>query len=308
MAVFKRNVPAWSKVRRFFPISRKFRVLLALTAFVHLLNVASFTTRADLHRMVPRLVRELQRNSVSWDKLLSEARTRPRFSSSFPASVFVISLKQSSRRRKPLTDVLERNGVPHEIVFATDGRLPFRDVDLKYAGEKKLRKMGNTQVKYSVSTSQHQASDYILHERLRFGCYLSHVHLWEDLVLSKKPYYVVLEDDIRLETNNFAKVLAKELEKLPADWDLFYLNSCQTRKGGILRPGILQLKGALCTYGYAISMGGAAKLLMDTALRSEKPVDHMLDESIYKLVVSAYQADPPMIGVRPEQSTLQYPV
>ena len=77
--------------------------------------------------------------------------------------------------------------------------------------------------------------------------------------------------------------------------------------GELLRPGIRQLKGALCTFGYAISLTGASKLIQHTAIRSEKPIDHMLDEAIYTAFLNAYHADPPLIFPRKLKSTLAYP-
>ena len=35
-----------------------------------------------------------------------------------------------------------------------------------------------------------------LHERLRFGCYMSHVMLWETVVKEKTELVVILEDDV----------------------------------------------------------------------------------------------------------------
>ena len=64
-----------------------------------------------------------------------------------------------------------------------------------------------------------------MHERLRFGCYMSHVLLWQKLLQMEDPHAVVLEDDTVI-TNNFSDELKARLERLPDNWDILFLNGC----------------------------------------------------------------------------------
>ena len=54
------------------------------------------------------------------------------------------------------------------------------------------------------------------------GCYLSHLQILKDFVLSKQKYCLILEDDIHLE-KNFKIDLRDALQECPEDWDLLYL-------------------------------------------------------------------------------------
>lgn len=228
------------------------------------------------------------------------ARSRPTYMVPVDAHVFVISLSRTPARRAQLLDSLVRMEIQYDIFPAVDGRLPFEKQDiLKYAAVRKQHKL---ELYHSYSS----ISDSALHERLRFGCYLSHVHLWQLQTEEESAHLVILEDDVSL-AQGFYVELKDRMQKLPDTWDIFYLNSCHTKYGGLLRPGIFQLRGALCTYGYAISLAGARKLLKHTAIRSEKPIDHMLDEAIYTSLLTAYHAHPPLIFPQKVKSTLAYP-
>ena len=187
-----------------------------------------------------------------------------------------------------------------------DGKKAFAHEDIQnFAGDRRRSRLIPTGLQDS-QTYMSTDIDLDLHERLRFGCYLSHIHLWEKIVASKSPYAIILEDDVSIR-ENFYNSTRRLINNLPLTWDIFYLNSCQTRIAGLFRPGIVQLKGALCTYGYAISTNGAKKLLRNTARQSDKPVDHMLDEAIYSSLLHAYHASPPLIVPRVSTTTLAYP-
>ena len=54
------------------------------------------------------------------------------------------------------------------------------------------------------------------------GCYLSHLQILKDFVLSQKKYFLIFEDDMHLE-KNFKIDLRDALQECSEDWDLFYL-------------------------------------------------------------------------------------
>jgi len=265
---------------------------------------------AEINRVVPRAVREIRRSSVPWRERLARDLSKPVYRDlSNETLVYLISLDRTPDRREPLLRQLDDLAIAYEVFYAVDGRKGFRIEDVeKYAGRRKQNKLGVNfmdAMQDDISSST-LSSALTLHERLRFGCYLSHVHIWEKLVLSQTTHMVILEDDVSI-APNFDGRLKLSLAQLPESWDIFYLNSCFTKLGGVLRPGIVQIRGALCTHGYVISQGGARKLLGKTAVRSEKAIDHMLDQALYSSLLSGFQADPPLVFPRNSASTLAYP-
>ena len=144
-----------------------------------------------------------------------------------------------------------------------------------------------------------------LHERLRFGCYLSHVSLWRHVIRAEAPLAIVLEDDAVV-SSNFASALVLILEKLPIGWDVLFLNGCFKKFGPAFADGIRQSRGGLCTYSYVISAKGAFTLMRRSTLRSEKPIDHVLDGEILAGRLLAFHADPPLARTVPKRSTLAY--
>lgn len=90
-----------------------------------------------------------------------------------------------------------------------------------------------------------------LHERLRFGCYMSHVSLWQNLLQMEAPYAVVLEDDTVI-TDNFSDELKVRLHRLPDNWDVLFLNGCYKKLGYVFDDGLRQSRGGLCTFAYSL--------------------------------------------------------
>ena len=145
-----------------------------------------------------------------------------------------------------------------------------------------------------------------LHERLRFGCYMSHVFLWQNMLRENLPFAVVLEDDVAISAN-FSREVKSKLETLPSDWDLFYLNGCFKKFGPTYDTGIRHSRGGLCTFGYVISAKAAGVLLQDAVFHSSKPIDHVLDEEVLSGRLLAFHADPPLVHTLPKlSSTLAY--
>ena len=145
-----------------------------------------------------------------------------------------------------------------------------------------------------------------MHERLRFGCYMSHVLLWQKLLQMDVPYAVVLEDDAVI-TDNFSDELKARLQKLPDNWDIMFLNGCYKKFGYVFDDGLRQSRGGLCTFAYTISLKGARYLLHRAVDRSDKPIDHILDyETLMGRLVS-FHADPSLAHTSSNKlSTLAY--
>ena len=110
------------------------------------------------------------------------------------------------------------------------------------------------------------------------------------------PYAVVFEDDAVIGAN-FSRELKVRLERLPANWDILFLNGCYKKFGYIFEDGLRQSRGGLCTYAYVISMKGARYLLSHAVVHSDKPIDHVLDYETLTGHLLSFHADPPLAHV-----------
>jgi|TARA_B110000240_G_scaffold185516_1_gene221188 GR25 family glycosyltransferase involved in LPS biosynthesis len=274
----------------------------------------------NIKRLIPRTVRELRRSSLDWEERKSLLLLEEKFmvSTAEEPEVRVISLSRAGERRYRTVASLQRAGIRFRSFDAVDGLSPVSSSSIaKYAGPKKTKRLKATQ---NFSSQQvlrlHEkvrSSGYVtptlriaLHERLRFGCYLSHVSLWQRLVQDELEYLVILEDDVVV-TSDFEGLLLQNLNSLPKSWDLLYLNGCFKHLGPIFRKGLRLARGGLCTYGYVISHKGAELLLHKGALHSDKPIDHMLDEEVLTGNIVAFHSDPPFVFLEHNvTSTLAY--
>ena len=154
-----------------------------------------------------------------------------------------------------------------------------------------------------------ESSEFMAHitaQRLRFGCYMSHISLWRELLLDNVPFFIILEDDVIIE-NEFLSSLRAQINNLPATWGLLYLNGCFRHFGPKWDSGLWVSQGGLCTYGYVISRSAADYFLSSAAMDSDKPLDHMMDEEVLSGRITAFHAEPPLVNlVSGLKSTLNY--
>jgi GR25 family glycosyltransferase involved in LPS biosynthesis len=104
------------------------------------------------------------------------------------------------------------------------------------------------------------------------GCALSHYNIWLDLLEDNNNYYIIFEDDIDFDTNNFIKYLnnAKEYIENNSNIDILFLGFSKTNNNlyfnNIVNNNIdfipfnhnLFLGG---TFGYIITKSGAEKMI-----------------------------------------------
>lgn len=297
-----------------------FRVWLVslLSLIIFVVNGRGKSPTVTMTRLVPRLHRELQRNFVDWKCALKKAHDQPKYTlTGSNLQVVVISLARTRERKHETVNSLEAQGIPWTAHIAVDG---FDDLDMesvkKYAGSKKQRRL---QVTQSLGQAQlvsmkrdYDDSKYIptwlrisLHERLRFGCYISHVSIWQEILRKGAPFAVILEDDAVVAAN-FSNDLQERLQRLPATWDTLFLNGCDKKFGYLFDNGVRQSRGGLCTFAYVISSKGARHLLQRAVLRSDKPIDHVLDYETLKGRLLSFHADPPLAHTSHKKSTLAY--
>ena len=214
-----------------------------------------------------------------------------------------ISLKRLSQRAPQTSLSLQAQGIPWTVHEAFDG-LGEIDAELvsKYAGAKKRKRMSST-FHLEQDILVHLKDKYVrselipnrlresLHERLRFGCFMSHVSIWQELQRRRLPLLLFLKMMLWL-LRTFQTKVKLRLQRLPKDWDLLYLGGCYQRFGERYDVGLLQSRGGLCTYGYVITAKGAAPTSAQAVLHSEKPIDHVLDDETLRAGSSHFTLNP----------------
>jgi len=211
-------------------------------------------------RLLPRGLREFRRRFlIRWTKILIETQRQTKYQIGDKAlHVQIVSPPRLRARSRETVSSLEEQNVSWSFHNSTDGLFELNMFDVrKYAGRKKRKRMIATahfqtsqliQLKLDYDDSKQVSKRYkeSLHERLRFGCYMSHVSLWLEALREGVPFAIVLEDDAIIATNFTGEVTAR-LERLPVDWDLLYLNGCYKRLGLAYDAGLRQSHGGLCT-------------------------------------------------------------
>ena len=271
-------------------------------------------------RAIPRLARWVRRDLlVNWEARYRDVLSRPSYSpENTMFQVRIISLARTPARKLATVHSLKQQGISHSVYDAIDGLDDLnRSEVLRYAGTRKQQRMGLV-----MSTETMQDLEYrdieragdksprgsetgFVHERLRFGCYMSHVNIWLSIVLDDIPLMVILEDDVVVQ-NGFLSTFQRTLSQLPDNWGILYLGGCFRKLGKKLSERLYLSRGGLCTHGYVISKLGARALLNGPALRSNDPVDHMMDRAVLSGALLAFHFEPPIIEVTSRRSTLAY--
>lgn len=268
-------------------------------------------------RFFPRTLRELRRASVNWKYQLRCAQHEPKFvlhSATF--KIYVLSLKRYPRNQT--IHSLQHQGISFEVYPAVDGLEDFdRQKVQTFAGRNKRRwlrmtsEMSSEELlelneRYKAGMLKSKRLRAALHERLRFGCYLSHVLVWQNMLHLGHSFSMVLEDDIVL-NENFMESVASLLQKLPRDWGLLYLNGSHQKFGYRFDDGLTQSRGGVGAFGYLISQNTANKFLHGPALRSDRAIDLMMNEEVLSGRILAFHATPPLVQTIPSMpSSLAY--
>ena len=288
-----------------FTRRKQFLTLVLLAA-----TMISLPTPEWLARLIPRTQRELRRKMVDWHMLLERARQESKFTLDDGEffDLYVISLKRTEGRKNKTVNALKRQHIRFTIFEAVDGLGDLDDVLVqKYAGSKKMHRLLATShmslherlelyKKYDMHALRCESLRVLLHERLRFGVYLSHVQLWEEMLELGLPFIVVLEDDVDLR-RNFRQSFTSLLKQLPKTWDLLYLNGSYKKYGLKYSEGLVQSRGGVGAFGYAISKKAASYYLQHAALRSDRALDLMMNEEVVAGRVLAFHAVPHLVDI-----------
>nr|XP_060613147.1 probable inactive glycosyltransferase 25 family member 3 [Anolis sagrei ordinatus] len=182
--------------------------------------------------------------------------------------IFLINLVRRPDRRQRMLDALLELEIEPLVVNAVDGSA-LNSSDIKKLGVDLLPGYydpfsGRTLTKGEV------------------GCFLSHHHIWKEIVEQGLERSIVLEDDVRFEAYFKERLwrLMDNLELVQMDWDLIYLGRKQVNSDAEeLVEDVRNLvvpEYSYWTLAYIISRQGAQKLVNAQPLSRILPVDEFL--------------------------------
>ncbi|XP_036410516.1 procollagen galactosyltransferase 2-like isoform X2 [Megalops cyprinoides] len=183
--------------------------------------------------------------------------------------IFLINLKRRLDRRQRMLRTLEVLGIEATLIEAVDG---------KALNSSQLQALGIDM----LPGYKDPYSDRVL-TRGEIGCFLSHHHIWTQVVERRLQRVLVLEDDVRFEPRFRSRLLAimENVEHVQLDWDLIYVGRkrLQVKQREQAVEGVSNLvvpDYSYWTLGYALSLQGATKLVHAQPFGKMLPVDEFL--------------------------------
>ncbi|KAM4663760.1 inactive glycosyltransferase 25 family member 3 [Discoglossus pictus] len=182
--------------------------------------------------------------------------------------IFLINLARRPERRERMLSSLYEQEISCRVLDAVDGSA-LNSSDIKRLGVNLLPGYydpfsGRTLTKGEV------------------GCFLSHYHIWEEVVEHQLDATLVFEDDVRFEAFFKRKMirLMNDVRKTDLDWDLIYIGRKQVTTDPEQKvddvPNLVVADYSYWTLCYVISLQGAQKLLNAQPLSKMLPVDEFL--------------------------------
>ncbi|XP_077060954.1 procollagen galactosyltransferase 2 [Siphateles boraxobius] len=183
--------------------------------------------------------------------------------------VYLINLKRREDRRDRMLRSLEVLGIDVTLTDAVDG---------KTLNSTQLRALGIEM----LPGYKDPYSDRVL-TKGEIGCFLSHYSIWKKVVELQQQQVLVLEDDVRFETNFKSRLntIMEDVKQSGLQWDLIYVGRkrLQIKHPERWVEGVKNLVRpdySYWTLGYALSLQGAKTLLEAQPLRKMLPVDEFL--------------------------------
>ncbi|XP_039177504.1 inactive glycosyltransferase 25 family member 3 isoform X2 [Crotalus tigris] len=183
--------------------------------------------------------------------------------------VFLINLARRPDRRQRMLEALYELEIDPLLVDAIDGRA---------LNSSSIKKLG-----IDLLPGYYDPFSGRTLTKGEVGCFLSHHHVWKEVVERGLEKSLVLEDDIRFEAY-FKRRLAKlmdALERTQFDWELIYLgrkqvNSDEEEEAVVEIPNLVVPEYSYWTLAYVLSRRGAQKLVQARPLSKILPVDEFL--------------------------------
>ena len=202
--------------------------------------------------------------------------------------IYVINMQHDIEKREHMETICRKFQLNCQFIAAVDG---------KQLTEKEKKVVYDSQ----------EAIDLTGQELLdgEIGCALSHKKIYQEIVDKKIPVALILEDDIVL-NENFPTLL-ENIDKFPKNWELVLLgyHSCRSRSDLPVMNVFHRKKISDCcqlvrlsevahgTYGYLITLKGAAKML-NILQKITMPIDHFTGVDKY---VQMYAVSPVVVDI-----------
>ncbi|HUD11067.1 MAG TPA: glycosyltransferase family 25 protein [Candidatus Saccharimonadia bacterium] len=125
------------------------------------------------------------------------------------------------------------------------------------------------------------------------GCYLSHWMTWNHLILSKVPYAMIVEDDIKL-CGNFTNEFEAGYAELPSDWGYGLVGHCCAggKPANVITPRISDIRWPMCTHCYIVKLDALEKMIEPMA-ECRSPIDIAIFENVFSRgIVKCYTFTP----------------
>ena len=120
-------------------------------------------------------------------------------------AMYYINLDRSSNRKRSMEIMSAKKGINPERFPGIDGKLLDLD-DPKY--EKALKK-----IKWWFLVDNKKNVGH-------FGCYLSHMGIFEKFLKTNKEYCFILEDDAEILVTDIKQEIIENMNNLPREWDI----------------------------------------------------------------------------------------
>ena len=206
-------------------------------------------------------------------------------------AMYYINLDRSTNRKRSMEIMCANQGINPERFPAIDGKLLDLD-DPKY--EKALKK-----IKWWFLIENRKNVGH-------FGCYLSHMAVFEKFLKTDKEYCFILEDDAEILVTDIKREIIKNMNNLPRGWDILllgyevnggpdgYEEVREGNKDTRLKDGLLNLNYFTGLQGYIINRKSAKKLIENL-----QELDWIIDWNMCYLakrgILDIYGVYPPIV-------------
>lgn len=236
---------------------------------------------------------------------------------------FVISLDRTPERYDRVQKMLDRADWPHERFVATDGyKLTMTDQSTAQTINGQAIKSGLQSLKLET-TYQIHCNDQIKptyktiytyqmlngQENLtlgEFGCYCSHLRVWQHMIDQNIQMALILEDDVTVSLD-ISDIMQQLFKSLPVKWDIVSLYTTTSfpvkahkNINNILSRYVTDFENKYySTAAYIITLSAAKKMLYYTQ-KINQPIDWMIDKAINDNSMSVLRSNYSVINVTDE--------
>jgi len=184
--------------------------------------------------------------------------------------IYMINLARRPDRRKKMLMSLEELGLYANEQDAVDGRTLTKEI-VEEMGIHPMKDFKDPYLERPMTMGE-------------IGCFLSHWNIWKDVVANRLEYVLVLEDDIRFESdfNRKMRNLLIEAKELlwNVKWDLIYIGRKRMSQSEEVRVAgtehLVWAKYSYWTLAYILRLSGARKLIAGDPFKQMIPVDEYI--------------------------------